>query len=317
MCNRPRTSLRLITPAALALLACSSSVFAQTTLDPETQAKILKGFQSAPVSLNMTGRDATLVGLGSYIVNNVGECNGCHSAGPQTEFVAGGSPAFGQKAKTNPATYLGGGRDFGQFPAAGPFPNIISRNLTPDKSGMPVGGMTLAVFTNLIRTGVDIDVIHPSCKGAPNGTCLPAPFVGELLQIMPWSAYAGMTDRDLASIYEYLAAIPCVEGGPNEPANRCTPGAKTTAIAGPKNLTSVSKWIQLDGSASSSSNGGALSYLWTIAPGSPTAGISGSTTPTPSIQLAGGRSIYTFQLTVTDSAGTAATDTVSVNYQGN
>lgn len=46
---------------------------AQQTLDAETQAKILKGFQIAPVSLSLTGRDATLVGLGSYIVNAVGE----------------------------------------------------------------------------------------------------------------------------------------------------------------------------------------------------------------------------------------------------
>jgi len=30
-----------------------------------------------------------------------------------------------------------------------------------------------------------------------------------------------MTDRQLTAIYEYLSAIPCIEGGPGEPANRC------------------------------------------------------------------------------------------------
>lgn len=304
--------------AIAGLMTLSPAGLAQQTLDAETQAKVLKGFQLAPVSLTMTGRDATLVGLGSYIVNAVGECNGCHSAGPQTAFLPGGNPAFGQKEKTNPATYLGGGRDFGKFPdPAGPFPNIVSRNLTPDKSGLPVGGQTLAEFMKLIRTGMDPDKVHPTCQGPPNGKCLPAPFVGDLLQIMPWAAYANMTDRDLASIYEYLAAIPCIEGGPNEPANRCTPDPKTTAVAGPKKSTAVSRWIQLDGTQSKAANGGALTYLWTIPAGSPSAAISGGATATPAVQLAGGRGIYTFQLTVTDSVGNSAMDSVTVDYQGN
>ena len=292
---------------------------AQTALDAETQAKILKGYQTAPVSLNLTGRDATLVGLGSYLVNNVGECNGCHSQGPVTEFVPGGNPFLvNQKTKVNPATYLSGGRDFGAFPdPAGPFPHIVSRNLTPDKSGNPVGGMTLKEFIQLLRSGVDIDKIHPTCQGAPDGKCLPPPFNGDLLQIMPWPAYGNMTDRDLQSIYEYLAAIPCIEGGPNEPANRCVPGPKTTAVAGPKNLVALSRWIQLDGTQSSNTLGQSLKYQWSIPAGSPTVGLSGAQTATPTIQLAGGRGIYTFQLTVTDTSGNTATDTTTVNFQGN
>jgi hypothetical protein len=35
-----------------------------------------------------------------------------------------------------------------------------------------------------------------------------------LLQVMPWPVYRNMTDRDLRAIYEYLRAIPCVEGDP-------------------------------------------------------------------------------------------------------
>src|SRR6476646_5693509 len=73
-----------------------------------------KGLKIAPVPLNMAAKNADLVGYGSYLVNAVSDCNGCHSAGPQTAFAAGGNPFFGQSpAKVNPATYLGGGRDFG------------------------------------------------------------------------------------------------------------------------------------------------------------------------------------------------------------
>ena len=99
------------------LLASSAAIcaFGQQA-DIELQNKINKGFQIAPVPLNLTGRDANLVGYGSYLVNAVGECNGCHSAGAPTAFTPGGNPSLGQYAKVNPATYLGGGNDFGAFP---------------------------------------------------------------------------------------------------------------------------------------------------------------------------------------------------------
>ena len=42
------------------------------------------GYAVAPFTLNTTGLDSDLVGLGSYIVNVTGDCNGCHSAGPQS-----------------------------------------------------------------------------------------------------------------------------------------------------------------------------------------------------------------------------------------
>jgi hypothetical protein len=40
---------------------------------------------------------------------------------------------------------------------------------------------------------------------------MPAPFNGDLLQIMPWPVYKNMTDHDLRAIYEYLSAIPCID----------------------------------------------------------------------------------------------------------
>ena len=85
-------------------------------------SKIQQGFAIAPVPLNLERKNRALVGLGSYIVNGQGDCDGCHSAGPATEFAPGGNPYFGQPTIINPATYLGGGRDFGPFPGPGPFP---------------------------------------------------------------------------------------------------------------------------------------------------------------------------------------------------
>jgi hypothetical protein len=185
----------------------------------EQRARI--GLQIAPVHLDLVGKDLKQVGLGSYLVNAVADCDGCHSAGPKTEYTLTGNPYTGAKAVINPATYLGGGRDFGPFPAPGPFPDIISRNLTPDKTGRPEGGNTFAQFKEIMRTGIDLDHVHPTCTGAPDGSCIPPPFDGNLLQIMPWPVHQNMTDHDLRAIYEYLATVPCLEGGPGEPPNRC------------------------------------------------------------------------------------------------
>ena len=173
--------------------------------DGSDESKIRRGFEIAPVPLNLAHKNRALVGLGSYIVNGVSGCNGCHSAGPQTEFLPGGNPYFGQAEAINPATYLGGGRDFGPYPSPASPTHIISRNLTPDHTGLPIGGDTFEEFRDTIRTGVDPDQLHPN---------LPPPFAGTLLQIMPWYEYKNMTDRDLRAIYEYLSAVPC-HAGPN------------------------------------------------------------------------------------------------------
>jgi hypothetical protein len=178
------------------------------------ESRIQIGFQIAPIHLNLSGKNLALVGLGSYIVNAQSGCNGCHNPGPGgNEFLPSGNPYFGLPKQINRATYLGGGRNFG--PLMPGSANIISRNLTPDKTGRPVGGDTLAEFTQIMRTGADPDQLHPTCPvGTVNTGCVPKPFDGNLLQIMPWTAYQDMTDRDLKAIYEYLSAIPCVEGPP-------------------------------------------------------------------------------------------------------
>ena len=183
----------------------------------ENQSQIQRGFAIAPVPLNLHRKNRALVGLGSYIVNAQSDCNGCHSAGPATEFVAPHNPYFRifiQPTKVNPATYLGGGRDLGPFPAPDPAPHIdhlFSRNLTPDKTGLPEGGRTFEEFLQIMRTGVDLDHVHPNC---PAANCLNPPFNGDVLQVMPWPIYHNMNDHDLRAIYEYLSAIPCIEGPP-------------------------------------------------------------------------------------------------------
>lgn len=135
--------------------------------------------------------------LGSYLVNGPGDCVGCHTNGL---FAAGGDPFVGQPTIINTAIYLGGGRAFGPF---------ISRNLTPDDNGRPAG-LTLEEFELTIRTGTDLKGLAPHVPSFP---CL--------LQVMPWPQHRYWTDQYLRAIYEYLSAIPCKEGGPGLPPNRC------------------------------------------------------------------------------------------------
>lgn len=180
-------------------------------------AQIEQGLDIAPVHLTYRQSDRKLVGLGSYLVN-VFDCNGCHSAGPATYWDGNHNPylrpgIFVPPAAVNHSTYLAGGRDFGQV---GPVtsatvpPHIISRNLTPDSTGLPEQGAQFAEFYESIRHGIDHDHLHPNCNGKKITTnCFNPPFDGNKLQVMPWPTLQHLTDRDLLAIYEYLKAIPC------------------------------------------------------------------------------------------------------------
>ena len=57
-------------------------VISTTLLTPAARAseieQILRGFEIAPVKLNLASKDWALVGLGSYLVNTTG-CNDCHT----------------------------------------------------------------------------------------------------------------------------------------------------------------------------------------------------------------------------------------------
>jgi hypothetical protein len=199
--------------------------------------------ESNGIHLNMAGKDPDVVGLGSYLVNVIGDCNGCHTSDPSVEYTVPGNPyllkpplgPFLGVKKINPAAYLGGGSDFGVFPSPGNTVHIVSRNLTPGKTGLPEGDHTLAQFTQILRTGIDLDKAHPNCsltaKPPITTNCLLGvapfnppgvpPFDGSKLLVMPWPNFQNLTDRQIEAIYTYLSTIPCLEGGPGEKPGRC------------------------------------------------------------------------------------------------
>jgi hypothetical protein len=127
----------------------------------------------------------------------------------------------------------------GQGTAYGAYlgPNIIARNPTPGKNGLPEGGHTLSQFIEILQTGADLDHIHPTCTSptaGPGGTpappnCIPPPVNGEVLQVMPWPVFHNLSVSDITAIYEYLSTIPCIDnstsvppaGAPNELRNDC------------------------------------------------------------------------------------------------
>lgn len=180
MKNAVVAALLLVLVCAGLLLVCPELGQAQGASDEHSKIQI--GFAVAPVPLNLAGKNRALVGLGSYLVNSAGDCNGCHTVNFDP-YLPGGNPFVGEPEQIDPNKYLVGGSAFGPF---------VSRNLRPDPvTGLPAG-YTFEQFLLVIRTGVDL-------KNIP-----PAP----LLQVMPWPNFRKMTDRDLLAIYEYLSALP-------------------------------------------------------------------------------------------------------------
>jgi hypothetical protein len=214
--RRLSLALRICTAsAAVSIGAAATLAHADDRRNLEgDEARIRRGFEIAPVPLNLWRKDRDLVGLGSYLVNGVADCNGCHTANPATEYTSGGNPYFkgGAPQVVNQSTYLAGGRNFGPL-VAGLTPDIVSRNLTPDRTGRPAG-RTFAEFKLIVQTGADLDHLHPPCSAKQPTSCFPGflPFDGDLLQIMPWPVYQHMGVRELRAIYEYLSAIPCIAG---------------------------------------------------------------------------------------------------------
>jgi hypothetical protein len=201
------------------LMLCGTS-YAGDNDNQISPSQVQQGSAIAPVKLNLTGKEPAKVYMGSYIVNGIGDCSGCHSFPQYLEQGGPGSnPAAGDPydaltqsaskqlvANFNTAHYLAGGQCFGPF---------MARNLTPDANGLPEG-LTEAEFVTVMRTGEDIHCENghfsndPICALGPNTP---------VLQVMPWPTYHSMTDADLKAIYAYLTAIP-----PAQPCNTVSDG---------------------------------------------------------------------------------------------
>lgn len=147
--------------------------------DYNIRPRVERGFRINPVRLNLRGKNRTLVGLGSYIVNAESACASCHT---HPHFLAGGNPFLGEPERINTVNFLAGGEVFGPF---------VSTNLTPDPQGRP-GGLSFEQFEAVMRTGLTNR--HP-------------PF-GPFVQVMPWPDYKDMSDLEMKAIYEYLRAVP-------------------------------------------------------------------------------------------------------------
>src|SRR5215470_3878729 len=213
--HRPLDSMLLLAVGLFVAVAVTSTPpvsCAQDPADTRDESRIKRGFEIAPVPLNLEGKNRALVGLGSYLVHT-SVCVDCHTRTPGEAapihwwFVPGGNPFLGKPMQINTDHYLWGGGQFMVPDVDGNLQPVISRNLTPDASGLPAG-YTFEQFWVVMRQGIDLKHLEPHIPSAES----------DLLQAMPWSLFDGFTDHDLRAIYEYLSAIPCIEGPPNLPA---------------------------------------------------------------------------------------------------
>jgi hypothetical protein len=155
--------LSLAIMLSTAVMTCGIS-YAGDDSNRISTSRVLQGKAISPVTLDLTGKDPAQVYLGSYLVNAVGDCSGCHSfpqyllkGGPGTNPSADdpflGTPSTQSVSRQlvanfNYKHYLAGGQCFGPY---------MARNLTPDPSehGLPEG-LTQAEFVRALRTGEDI-----------------------------------------------------------------------------------------------------------------------------------------------------------------
>ena len=93
-------------------------------------------------------------------------------------------------------------------------------------------------------------------------------------------------------------------------------GTTPTVVITPANQTTIVKEVNLDASQSTDPNGLALTYQWS-APGNENVSILHGNSAVATAQLGNnGPAVYTFTVTVTNSAGQSATGTTTVNYIG-
>ena len=120
-----------------------------------------------PLRAPVPGPDVSTPAKRGAYLMTIGACTECHT--PQDDH---GQPIPGLE-------FAGG------FIFEGPWGHVASANLTPDPSGIPY--YDVALFTEVLRTG------HAKAR--------------RINQIMPWHAFGGMTDEDIAAIFLSLTTL--------------------------------------------------------------------------------------------------------------
>ena len=120
-----------------------------------------------PISSPVAAPDVSTPVKRGAYLVTVGACGDCHT--PQDDH---GQPIPGME-------FAGG------FVFEGPWGRVASANLTPAPSGIPY--YDAALFAEVMRTG--------HVKARP------------INQVMPWHAFGGMSDEDIAAIFAYLTTL--------------------------------------------------------------------------------------------------------------
>ena len=161
-----------------AIIAYLRSMEAKPNAVPPSELKfpmnIIVRMMPSDVTLRESRPDtAETVAYGEYMAQGAG-CAYCHTQSDK------GAPV--------PGTEFGGGQGFGL-----PHGVVYSANITPDvETG--IGSWTEAQWLERFyryRDGQNTPVIE----------------AGEFQTVMPWTHYAGMTDRDLLAIFAYLQTV--------------------------------------------------------------------------------------------------------------
>jgi mono/diheme cytochrome c family protein len=136
---------------------------------------ILNTIPTAPDHAKIPSSDNE-VEYGKYLIYSAG-CFECHTKPDD-------------KGSKLPGMDFAGGWSFN----IGEGRTVTSANITPDKE-TGIGNYTKEAFISRFKTYAD-----SSYKAQPVGK-------GEFNTIMPWMMYAGMTEKDLGAMYEYLKTV--------------------------------------------------------------------------------------------------------------
>ena len=175
---------------ASSLGEASSPVAAASSIpDP---GDVLRGLAINPLSQVVPPVDPAqqvLFGRGSYLVNSMGDCSGCHT-----------NRDNGTTGKIDVAAYLTGGQVF-ETPA--PLQKALGtvRSATANLVGKTNGfftkpGVTLATFLTLITQGIHAEDVTPD-SGPPMPVAYP----------MPWQLFRNLSLADLEAIYVYMSEV--------------------------------------------------------------------------------------------------------------